>query len=315
MANRTNYTSEEISNSDVLMASIGAIGMLSNIALLAILVHSKKFRDISYVFIINVAFSDFVTALAVCCLTLRNMLHTSLTTVIGQIFCKILYFVFCTTYDISAFSLAAISWYRYKIIVNPLNCRSQSFICKHWRTVIIAIWSISLLISSPTLLLITSTNVGEARCDIYYPYGYVPNVIYFSLFFIITYLIPLLLMSYNYIRIGKNLYSRTYPNTRNTLFQRRLPRSHRNANITRFLIGITCVYMTISGPIFLGLTILSIAGETYINVRESNYSLSRIFIASLGISASICFINPVLCLTFDRNIRLIIRKIIYKVSN
>ena len=312
MENTTNYTSIVVSTSDVLMASIGVIGILSNIILLSILIYSKKVRDISYVFVVNVAFSDFLTAFIICCLFLPKILFPAFTTLVGDSFCKILYFVFCATYDTSAFSLVVISLYRFKIIVDPVRYRSQSFICKHWFKVILTMWIVSLLISLPTLLLTTTTYVGEARCDVFYPYGFIPNIIYFSLFFIITYVVPVLLMSFNYIRIGRDLYSRTYPNS--NLLSGRLPRNHRNKSVIQFLISITCIYMIVSGPIFIGLTVLSIAGETYTHIRESNYLLSRVLVASLGISASVCFINPILCLIFDKNIRSEIRKILYKTS-
>ncbi|RDD39678.1 Prokineticin receptor 1 [Trichoplax sp. H2] len=312
MAENLTINSTSTSSSDVIMASIGVIGVLSNIFLLVIIIRSKKFQDVSYMFVINVALSDFLTSFVLCCLFLPKILIPDFMSFVGYSFCKILYFVFASTYDASAFSLIIISIYRFKIITDPLHYRSNSLICKHSAKVILIMWIISGLISAPAALLTTTTYIGEARCDVYYPFGYTPNIIYFTSFFFITYVIPLTMMSHNYIRISKDLYSRTYPKNYGNLLRVRLPRHNRNKSVIQFLIGITCAYMITSGPIFLGLMVLSIAGGSYTQLRESNYLLSRLLVASLGISASTCFINPTLCLIFDKNIRSEIRRILYK---
>ncbi|RDD39655.1 Neuromedin-K receptor [Trichoplax sp. H2] len=294
----------------VLTFTVSLLGVLGNFILLSVILTAKKLKDPSYTFITNVTVSDLLMALQVCFLFLPNNLTKHFFFYNGILACRLLYSVFYASYNASVFSLTMISIYRYKIVIKPLRYRLSPSSFKYTKIIIISIWIVSILNCIPTFLL-TNYSVKYKVCDVSYPYGTAFNIFYYVSVFTVTYILPVLIMLVNYLKIGCKLSSQTSPLTHTFTDARQI--SMRSKAVIKFLVGVTAVYMLLSWPFVFGIMAMSIAKTTISQLIQDFSVAPQLLTYSFATSMLVSIINPILYLMFDKNIKSEIRRKIYKI--
>ena len=285
-----------------LISAASVIGIIDNIILFLVIIRSRKLLDPTYIYIANIAVSDFLISLQIFLVNIFLGFKVALKVEVWIIFCKILAYIFFASVLTSSFSLLAVSLYRLKIVLEPIRFRSTSVLYKHKNKCIVLIWIIGLLSAIPVYLL-TNYHSFPPMCFTDYPYGQTVNVIYYSMALIGGYLVPIILMMYCYTRIFRKL-TGTSPTLLRTSSQSKNTTTNRSVKAVKFMLIITCIYMILTLP-FISWTLgLSIVFQTQVNLSETMPELSLLLAIAFSFSYLIYIINPLLFLIFDKNIKL-----------
>ncbi|RDD39654.1 Prokineticin receptor 2 [Trichoplax sp. H2] len=290
---------------------VGLAGLIANFTLLLLISTSRKgLKDKSYVFINNIALSDFLICFLMCLMHLPFKGSVNISISLGGVICKILFATFHLSFNTSAYSLTFISMYRLKIVIHPLSYRVKTTLYRHTKIVAVAIWIFSLVIAIPNIFLSEVVTLG-LFCDVGYPYGQDFNQIYYTIVFTISSIVPILVMSINYIRIAKALSCSVFSRpsfARNTTVNSKRTYRYRSKNVVEFLICTTGVYMFLSLPFLIGFLIMSLLGLSFHAIYSNNDGFRIYMIVASSAFISVTIFNPILFLFCDRNIRLQICK-------
>ncbi|RDD36570.1 G-protein coupled receptor-like protein K2 [Trichoplax sp. H2] len=296
----------DIIDMNIPMQSISILGMVGNLALLSIIIFSKRLKDPSYIFVLNISVSDLITAIQVFIIfSFSNRKSPQLLNT-NNIICKVFYTIFATSYFASTLSLTLISLYRLKIVSDPHRFKHTSTIYKHSGKFAITVWIVGLLLVFPISFVLHFSPIND-NCDTYYPYGNFFNSVFFTSILVIGTIIPGTIMIVNYTRIAFMIRARTFPLINNTELSKASWK--RSKSIFKVLAASTALYMLLSWPFFTSLMILSFANETQANLVERNPDLAYVVTSTFTASNIVYVINPFLFLIFDRNVRSSIHKV------
>ncbi|GLV41044.1 Tachykinin-like receptor at 99D [Carabus blaptoides fortunei] len=195
----------------ILYAGMVIVATGGNLIVIWIVLAHKRMRTVTNYFLLNLSIADAMVSTLNVIFNYIYMLNSHWP--FGTLYCKISQFIAILSICASVFTLMAISIDRYMAIINPLQPRMgrRTTLC-----IAVGTWFLGSLLSCPTLLYFTTYtqtfSTGESRviCYTEWPDGpttfstqeYVYNVI----FLIITYLLPIISMTYAYARIGLELW-------------------------------------------------------------------------------------------------------------
>ncbi|KPJ06007.1 Tachykinin-like peptides receptor 86C [Papilio machaon] len=167
-------------------------------------------RTVTNYFLVNLSFADLMMASLNCLFNFIYMLHSDW--VFGVRYCQLSNFIANVTVAASVFTLTGISFDRYQAIVRPMRPR-MSKTCS--LIMIAVIWLSGMLLAIPCLLYSTtkeyrSKGILKTACLLSWPDG-LPDVsymdfIYQVLFFVVTYAVPMLGMTFFYSAMGRVLW-------------------------------------------------------------------------------------------------------------
>lgn len=310
-SNPTNVTNLSLPSLPSIQFYVGLIGFSANLILLLIILTSRKgLRDKSYLFISNIAFSDILTCVFVCVINTPNNVAIKVSPSFGKILCKLLYASFYFSFNSSTYSLAIISLHRLRMLEYPFSFRIETMVYRNAKILVVAIWVFSLMITVPNYYLSTITTLG-LFCDIGYPYGLQFNRIYYTIAFIISSIIPTIIIIVSYFRIVKTLSSSIFNLPTFTIANSTEINAgsyYRSRSVVGFLIFTTSIYITLSLPFLIGFLIMSLLGLSFRTLLFENAQFRIYMIIATSSFISVTIFNPLLYLCCDRNIRLEIRK-------
>ncbi|XP_049870340.1 tachykinin-like peptides receptor 86C, partial [Pectinophora gossypiella] len=170
----------------------------------------RSMRTVTNYFLVNLSCADLMMASLNCLFNFIYMLHSDW--IFGLWYCQLSNFLANVTVAASVFTLTGISFDRYQAIVRPLQPRmskTSSLIT------IAAIWISGMLLGLPCLLYSTtkeywSKGIMKTACLLSWPDG-LPDVSYMDftyqvLFFVVTYAVPILGMTFFYAAMGRVLW-------------------------------------------------------------------------------------------------------------
>lgn len=295
-----------------LLISTALLGIVSNIILLISIASMKRLQDSYYSFVINIVIADLATSVLTFMNPLIKLINKDFYTVIGGYYCKFFYTFFCASYITAGYNFALLSLYRLKMISDPANFRLKSIICKHGSLLMIFSWIISFLFSFPVNLITRYDREINAECDIFYPYGQIFNIVYFVSISVIGYSLSVLVTTSSYALIASKITSRIGSLiVIGNIHSKRSTWSKSN-EAHKFLALATAVYVVFSWPFIASLSFLAITNQTQAQLTVSNVGLSWILTVAFFFSFLTCILNPILFLTFDRNVRTSLHKICNK---
>ncbi|XP_045134389.1 tachykinin-like peptides receptor 86C isoform X2 [Portunus trituberculatus] len=182
-----------------------------NILVIWIICAHRRMRTVTNYFLLNLSAADLFMSVLNCMFNFIYMLHSDWP--FGAVYCTISNFMANVTISASVFTLMAMSFDRFIAIVRPLEPRMSKTVA---RVFILVIWGSSMLLSLPCLLFSTTVSIkyknNEVRrgCILRWPDGLTSSSrqehIYNVVFFITTYLMPMLVMLWSYFRIGHELW-------------------------------------------------------------------------------------------------------------
>ncbi|XP_042869475.1 tachykinin-like peptides receptor 86C [Penaeus japonicus] len=182
-----------------------------NVLVMWIVCAHRRMRTVTNYFLMNLSVADLFMSVLNCMFNFIYMLHSDWP--FGAIYCTISNFMANVTIAASVFTLIAISFDRYIAIVKPLEPRMSKTSA---RVFILVIWASSMLLALPCILYSTTVSItykdNEVRrgCILRWPDGQTSTSqqehIYNIVFFITTYLLPMLAMLACYFLIGRELW-------------------------------------------------------------------------------------------------------------
>ncbi|XP_071951240.1 prokineticin receptor 2-like isoform X2 [Antedon mediterranea] len=187
---------------------------IGNSFLIIIILSRRRLRSVTNLLIANLAFSDLL--LAIWCAPFNFHFKLTENWIFGTVLCKIMNTVMMISMFASVNTLLVISIDRYHGIFHPLRPRMRK---STLTIIIILIWVVSFLVCIPTLLY---ANVSEAYdCNVERDvatcaelWGDIhPNIMPFYFVFItfFEFLVPMLVMSFIYVRIALQLWLHRAP--------------------------------------------------------------------------------------------------------
>lgn len=170
----------------------------------------RRMRSVTNYFLVNLSTADLLLTLFNCFFNSVYMIERHWP--FGKLYCTISNFIANATVSASVFTLTGISCDRYLAIVHPLHPR----ISKTWSLITITfIWTASIILAMPCLLYSTTVtaNYGGREltgCILIWPDNKLIeskfDVIYQMVFLILTYIVPIILMTVSYSVMGKVLW-------------------------------------------------------------------------------------------------------------
>ncbi|KPJ03698.1 Tachykinin-like peptides receptor 86C [Papilio xuthus] len=193
-----------------LFAAMLAVAIGGNAIVIWIVTAHRRMRTVTNYFLVNLSFADLMMASLNCLFNFIYMLHSDW--VFGVRYCQLSNFIANVTVAASVFTLTGISFDRYQAIVRPMRPR-MSKTCS--LIMIAVIWISGMLLAIPCLLYSTtkeyrSKGTLKTACLLSWPDG-LPDVsymdfIYQVLFFVVTYAVPMLGMTFFYSAMGRVLW-------------------------------------------------------------------------------------------------------------
>jgi leucokinin receptor len=211
----------------ILYGSISLLAVLGNGLIVWVVFRSKAMHNVTNYFISNLALADIVigmfavpfqvirqnSSLSLKCQSIKIFLIFKFQAallqywVLPQVLCKIAPFASTLSVNVSIFTLVAISLDRYHAILYPFKPKLRVKSCY---IIITAIWLISLLLSSFHLYI---NDVVDNRCLPLQPELYEKFLLFLT---ILQYIIPFVIISFAYFRIGFNIYFDKPPDAANS---------------------------------------------------------------------------------------------------
>ncbi|XP_057663981.1 tachykinin-like peptides receptor 86C isoform X2 [Diorhabda carinulata] len=181
-----------------------------NCIVIWIIVAHRRMRTVTNYFLVNLSAADLLLTTLNCIFNFIYMLRRNWT--FGNWYCTVSNFIANATVAASVFTLTGISCDRYLAIVYPLEPRMS----KTSSIIIIAIiWTTSMLLALPCLLYSrTVAHVTKKKhrvgCILVWPdekhFGSTYDFWYQTTFLVVTYVVPMVLMSISYTMIGTVLW-------------------------------------------------------------------------------------------------------------
>jgi len=187
-------------------------GIIGNILVIIIVLRKAHFKTTTNLFIINMAFSDLLMVFACMPSTMysigaKSHTQTILRGTFGSFACKFIPFAQGLSIAVSILTLTILACNRFLAIVYPfLNLISKS----RAKILIGAIWFISFCFNAPFLYIMRfSENNGEATCrENWEPHfdDVTSTVNYTIILFVFLYAVPLVLISFFYAALVRELW-------------------------------------------------------------------------------------------------------------
>lgn len=283
---------------------IATLGLILNTTLLYIITKSKKLHTPVYILVWNLSLTNnFLSCIYPIGLIGLPLLQSNnlASYYFGSWMCKISYYISDVFTCVSNLTLAIISRERYDVIISSTwsNNRSQFVNIRFVAIMITLIWLVSLLVCIPNIIFTDSYVTDPVFCEIYQPNSGVQYYLTFFVFIVI--ILPCLLMAYNYTKIGLHIVRRVRPGSLSSQSQRLDIRQKRN--LLQVLIITTSTFFLFHLPHIIKILALSHANISLRQLERDDIVLYFICTTTSGVAQLLIFINPIIFLTYDRNIK------------
>lgn len=192
-------TATKHSSTAVLIISIivSIVGIAGNGSLVYLFCREKNLRDVNNAFITNLAIGDFffITVFT----PAKIFQHFFFFLPFGKIFCYIQIFAHYCTQDVSMFSLVALSFIRFRVVVFPMHIQTNHHRKLLIRVTCVAIWTVALVSS-----VLPASRCAEIKVchfiKVHLVEGFNDTTLelFFTLRFFLVYLIPLVMITFLY---------------------------------------------------------------------------------------------------------------------
>uniref|UniRef100_T1K4P3 G-protein coupled receptors family 1 profile domain-containing protein n=1 Tax=Tetranychus urticae TaxID=32264 RepID=T1K4P3_TETUR len=183
----------------------------SNLVVILVVILQKKMRNSTNFFFTNLAFSDLCVGLFCIFQDLSSFLQPTWS--FGVIMCKMYHFTQTMSYTASIFTMVIISIERYIAICYPIRAK-KVLQMRNFRLSIAMVWILSAIICAPNLWMygvIGVINRSGGTDEICMLQKLLYNIRFFNVInALLLFLLPMILMSFLYIRLGLKLKCRRF---------------------------------------------------------------------------------------------------------
>ncbi|XP_054839897.1 prolactin-releasing peptide receptor-like [Eublepharis macularius] len=186
------------------------VGIIGNYLLIYVICKTKKMHNVTNFLVGNLAFSDMLMCATCVPLTLAYAFEPR-GWVYGRFMCYFVFLMQPVTVFVSVFTLTVIAVDRYYAMVYPLRRRLTIQICAY---TLAAIWLLSCMLAAPALVHTYHTEFPEldfSICEEFWFHMKRDHLAYAYSTLILTYVLPLMVISVSYLRISVKLKNRVVP--------------------------------------------------------------------------------------------------------
>ncbi|RDD37901.1 Neuropeptide FF receptor 2 [Trichoplax sp. H2] len=287
--------------------SISIFGLMANGIISYSIFKKRSLHLPTYILISNMCVSDIITLISVAVNTaVDNILAIKGTNILSfDIACKLLVYILATSFTVSTFSLATIAIDRYCIVTHE-RIKQMLFLKTKWklRITIPSLWLVSCIINSPILWLIYVSPTIPSQCD-FNQHRKLHNIIYFSLLFLIIYILPLAVVVVVYLKLGLFLRSALISRNKNDMNRYRQFKLNqkRGQSMIKMMTAVTIVYMFISVPFVVIVLTTTYYGTTLSSITNSSPTALILVSTGFALSTFSCVINPIIYLKYNETLR------------
>ena len=280
----------------VLFGIIISVGLIGNCMVVGVIISKHKMRTTVNLLLLNLALSD-LTFLTVC-VPFVTYHYAADNWNMGDVMCKLSQFLLYVTVYVTVYTLILIAAVRFFTIVYPttsVRLRTKRNIC----VAIGAIWAIMLVANVPVLLVYRVKRFPSISDDPMeheiYRYCGMENVatgqLVFLTFFILTYLLPLTIITTFYFLIMKYLHTTSRNNSLRASSRSNSSRSggsERKSHVTKILMSVCLVFGVCWLPLHAHLLVVYFGRQP----NERIYEIFRVLCHCLAYANS--SMNPII---------------------
>ncbi|XP_030767663.1 tachykinin-like peptides receptor 99D [Sitophilus oryzae] len=275
----------------ILYAGMVIVATGGNLIVIWIVLAHKRMRTVTNYFLLNLSVADTMVSTLNVTFNYVYMLYSYWP--FGELYCKISQFIAVLSVCASVFSLMSISIDRYMAIMTPLKPRMGRMV-----TLILALltWILGIIIGMPSLLFYktyrTTYSNGEDRIVCYpeWPDGYSSESVYeyyFNVaFLVVTYLVPILSMTYTYARIGIELWG---SQSIGECTQRQMDNIKSKRRVVKMMMVVVIIFAVCWLPYQLYFIVISY----FPDITQSEY-IQETFLAIYWLAMSNSMYNPII---------------------
>ena len=180
---------------------ISAAGLIGNV-LICLAVSKRRHLRITDVFILNLAATDLGTCVISIPFDFAEILAKQWP--FGNVLCKTVYPLQTILMAVSVYTLLFMSWERHRSVMPPFKPKLKA---KRALAILLFLWIACISLVGPyiAILRVETDENGKTECNEKWPKHYHPKVFTLAVF-IVLYVLPLFMITANYIRISQKLW-------------------------------------------------------------------------------------------------------------
>ncbi|XP_007478984.1 prolactin-releasing peptide receptor [Monodelphis domestica] len=246
-----------------LVVSVGVVG---NYLLIYVICRTRRMHNVTNFLVGNLAFSDILMCATCVPLTLAYTFEPR-GWVYGRFLCYFVFLMQPVTVSVSVFTLTVIAVDRYHATAHPLRRRRLSV--PACAGVLAAIWLLSCALAAPALLHTYHADFPElhfAICEEFWFHRERDRLAYAYSTLLLTYVLPLGVISVSYLRISMRLRNRVLPGNATSQQQAEWDRARRRKTF-RLLVLVVAAF----GACWLPLHIFNLVKDLDISLIDKRY--------------------------------------------
>ncbi|XP_077999682.1 substance-P receptor-like [Glandiceps talaboti] len=288
------YLSLELPNSDqVIMTSAFTVNMflsiVGNVILLCALLGGRKVGTNLSAFIVNLALADLTMAIFCMPFTFPTIMLGYW--IFGTPMCHIVIFLQHVSVIVSIGTSTAVGIDRYIVVMYPLRSKFTKI---RMKIIIFMIWLVAILLSLIQAVLTTISQVSWDSTVYYFCSEWYPSETFAKVwevfFLLITYFIPLAILTYTYTRVARRLWGRNLPGNADATRDRNHARSKRK--VVKMLVAIVVMFALCWLPLHTFKLITVFYPAVYDGSTSSQDRLRIVNACVLWVAMSNSFVNP-----------------------
>ena len=179
---------------------ISTAGLIGNV-LICLAVFKRRHLRITDVFILNLAATDLGTCVISIPFDFAEILAKQWP--FGNVLCKTVYPLQTILIAVSVYTLLFMSWERHRSVMPPFKPKLKA---KRALAILLFLWIACISLVGPFIAILrVETENGKTKCSEKWPENYYPKVFTLTVF-IVLYVLPLFVITSNYIRISQKLW-------------------------------------------------------------------------------------------------------------
>ncbi|CAB3375735.1 Hypothetical predicted protein [Cloeon dipterum] len=275
----------------VLYAMMVVVATGGNVIVIWIVLAHKRMRTVTNYFLVNLSVADTMVSTLNVTFNYTYMLNSHWP--FGTVYCKITQFVAVLSICASVFTLMAISFDRYMAIVNPLRPRmgKRTTLC-----ITVLIWLVGTVLSLPFLIVFTTFEIsltdGSTRivCYAEWPDGDTNNSVleyWYNVFFMfVTYVVPIVVMSITYARVGIELWG---SQSIGECTQRQMENIKSKRRVVKMMMAVVAIFVVCWLPFHAYFIVTSHLPE----ITTASY-IQEVYLAIYWLAMSNSMYNPII---------------------
>ncbi|XP_055350478.1 RYamide receptor-like [Paramacrobiotus metropolitanus] len=300
---------------NILYGAAIAVALTGNLSVILVFLFGRRWKSDLSIFLVNLAFSDIV--LAVFCMPFTMSQVVKHHWQFPDPLCPIVLFLQLSSVLTSVYTLVAIGVDRYLFVTRPLKARLTK---RKGKFVVVSIWIFALLLSSVQLAVVRCMKFihnGQVYKDCQEAW---PSEEYRKMYTVtvalLTYVIPLSLLIYTYIRVGSILWLRTPPGESvsfcsiSSMSRTEERRTKSKQRVVKMLVVIVLVFAICWFPLHLFFVMIDFFPELIKSWRDRHeLSFTYTFLAIHFLAMSSSYVNPLIYSFMNQNFRSDVRQL------